>query len=186
MKIFRRLSGNSGTIALAAMLCMSLAVNIFLGVKLKSGPPLYHAGVQVSADLRVVPIVDEAGQARDLALNRGHRTALYIMAPTCGWCRRNLDNIRTLATRQSGEMEFIGISSAPANLKAYLATTALSFPVYAVNLHKVPPQLDVTLTPQLVVVGPTGIVERAWWGAFNNKTKVEIESYFHITLPGLT
>jgi hypothetical protein len=176
---------NLGLIIGAAALVGSLGLNVSLGLDIRNSRTPRMAGVKIGGDLSVIPVVGSQSELHELHLADGKRSILYIMSPTCSWCARNVDNIRYLAEKTQKEYQLIGLSITGDKLAEYRASTPLPFPVLVADASKAPSALDLSATPQTVVVGPKGAVEKAWVGAFDGKTKAEIESFFKVQLPGL-
>jgi len=58
-------------------------------------------------------------------------TVLYIYRPTCGWCAKNLQNIKELAqhVQQTGG-RVIGLSLETDGLEQYVQKSDMGFPSY--------------------------------------------------------
>jgi peroxiredoxin len=175
---------NIGVALLVSMFVGSLLLNVKLAWNLKT-PTRPPTGVVVGADLRSIPAVDIAGRQQQLHLGEGRATVLYIMAPTCPWCARNLENIRSLANAAAPGYRFVGLSNTPVGLAEHLTAKPLPFPVYSADTANLPKGLDPGPTPQMVLVNAEGRVEKVWRGALQSKTQAEVEAYFHTKLPGL-
>jgi hypothetical protein len=113
-------------------------------------------------------------------------TVLYIFSPTCGWCARNLSNIRALAAARSSSFRFIGLSLSGPKLKDYAANTRLGFPIFEIKSYAAIKGLPLGGTPQTLVVSPTGRVIKNWPGAFMGDQETQVEEYFGVKLPGLS
>ncbi len=113
-------------------------------------------------------------------------TILYIFSPDCGWCTKNIENIRTLSTHINSSNRFIGISLSSENLKNYLIQCGFNIPVIT-NLDKSTiAAYKFGGTPQTLVISSDGRVLQNWSGAYKNEIKDEIESYFGVKLSGTT
>jgi hypothetical protein len=177
---------NWSSVLLFGVLTGSLVLNLALAMKYRAlVAPGAPAGVKLGITLGTIHTLDLKGAKGEIHVGDGHPTVLYIMAPSCGWCARNLENIRTLTSTRASDYRFIGLSVTSADLREYLASTPLPFPVYALDMDRLPPGLDAKATPQMALVGSDGRVEKAWIGALEGKRKLEVEGEFHVTLPGL-
>jgi hypothetical protein len=178
---------NIGFALLVSMFAGSLLLNVklFQSVRTPMGQARPVAGVAVGIDLHSLPVADVSGNREELKLGDGKPMVLYVMAPTCVWCARNIENIRALEKSAGSQYRFIGVSSTPEGLAEHLAAKPLPFPVYAANRDQLPKGFDPGPTPQLVVVGGDGRVEKVWRGALQASAQSEVESFFHTTLPGL-
>jgi len=177
---------NYGVVALTSVLCISLGMNVTLAERFRSSRAVHEAGIRVGAKIIGLAVEDPTGVLSSMRLDSGRRTVLYVFSPTCGWCKRNLNNIRALAQRQSTDLGFVGLSTTSNKLKEYLSATPMPFPVYAAKGGKLPKDIDLSSTPQMMVVDPKGVVEKVWQGALQGEHQAEAEKYFHIKLPGLS
>ena len=112
-------------------------------------------------------------------------TVLFVITPTCGWCTKNIMNMRTLAASASDRYRFVGLSLDSDKLIDYVTQNKLEFPVYT-DLPLLPmKQYKLGGTPQTIVVSPKGEVLKVWSGAFAENLQKDVESYFGVTLPGI-
>jgi hypothetical protein len=167
-----------------AVLTASITLNLLLAFKYRAATTPHPTGIQVGISLKSIPVAELDGNRRDIKLDANHWTVLYVMAPGCSWCARNLENIRTLASHSASTFRFIGLSNTAKGLDQYLATTPLPFPVKVADIARFPAGLNVTSTPQMALVGPDGRVTRVWVGALGGGSQTEVEQYFNVKLPG--
>jgi len=111
-------------------------------------------------------------------------TLLYVFSPSCGWCKKNEDNINSLVSQTGGAVRIIGLSLSPDGLPEYVA-------------HRFPPikvikpdsgtmtAYKLSGTPETILVSSAGVVLKVWKGAYGESTQRELEAYFHVKLPGL-
>jgi peroxiredoxin len=109
---------------------------------------------------------------------------LYIFTPTCNWCSRNLDNIKTLFARTKSNYRFVGISLSSDGLREYVAQRGLDFPIYS-DLTGESALVYKCGTPRTLVVSPGGMILRSWPGAYTGDLQREVEEYFGTCLPGV-
>lgn len=176
-------------IFLVVLLASSLSLNVFLGWKLKgfstkgntaSVVPL-TAGVKV-ASFEAYDISDRP----ETISCEGVVTIFYIFSPSCPWCDRNLENIKALVNLRRDSYRFIGLSLTDKNLRSYLDSSKLGFPVYTKLSKDTIKDLKLASTPQTILVSPEGRVIKNWVGAYGEKLRNEMEGFFGIKLPGLT
>lgn len=115
----------------------------------------------------------------------GPATILYIFAPQCVWCTRNLPNVTSLADRTRSNYLFIGISLSKDTLREYVAQHNLNFPVYTDLTAEAISAYHLGGTPRTLVVSPGGRIVRNWFGAYGGELRREIEGFFKIRLPGI-
>lgn len=172
---------------LVALLAVSLGLNVFLGWKLKGNQNkgiLPAASLNQDAEVSNFEAYDLSDKLTTITC-RGQITVLYVFSPSCTWCERNLENIRTLASARGDSYRFIGLSLASANLEDYIRSSKLSFPVYTKLSKDVLQKLKLGSTPQTMVISPEGRVMKNWRGAYGEELRSEIEEFFSVRLPGL-
>lgn len=183
-------SSKKGDLAfLIFLLAVSLSVNAFLGWKITYRNQSIETKEVLVEGTSVLPITARnSADDREGTISFGNTnkpTVLYILTPSCVWCKRNLQNISTLASLRGGAYNFVGVSLADIGLKEYLGANKLGFPVYknisAENIQR----LKLGGTPQTIIISPEGKVLKNWVGAYQEPLKQEIEKYFNISLPGL-
>ncbi len=112
-------------------------------------------------------------------------TVLYVFTPPCGWCARNMENFKTLLKAKGQEARFVGLSLSPDSLAAYVHAHELTLPVLTKLSAATITAYRLGGTPQTLVISPQGRVVENWAGAWTKKTQTEVETFFHVTLPGL-
>lgn len=111
---------------------------------------------------------------------------LYLFRPTCPWCERNLDNLRTILAAERYRYRLIGVSLDAAGVRAYLTRHRLHFDKVLVGIApKEIEAYDLLVTPTTLVISGQGRVLQAWYGAYSPAVQTTIEDYFRIRLPGL-
>lgn len=144
-------------------------------------PPIVKLGAVAGA----VTGTDPAGKSVRIEPRSANGTLLYVFAPTCGWCKRNSDNIRAVvgAARQRG-MDVYAVSLVEKGAQEYLASHHLDVPLL-VPSDATREAYGMSGTPQTIVLSSDGAVIRNWKGAYFNKTGADVEGFFRIRLPGL-
>jgi len=185
------LESNRALTLFFTVLTLSLALNVFLGWRVRGLRAILNqerrqVGISMGTDLSSLPVFDVAGRTTRIDFNANIPTVVYVLSPSCGWCRLNEHNMQVLAARKSSEFRFIGLSSTAENLQQYVSAGHAPFTVYVAGSAESTPGLDFRTTPQTLVVSPRGVVQKVWIGAFDGSRKREIESFFKIELPGIT
>lgn len=113
-------------------------------------------------------------------------TLIYVFRPTCGWCAKNLPNIKELdrALHSNGKARIIGVSLDDQGLKQYVQGAQLGFPVYRNVPDSDVVRLNIGGTPQTIMVSNATIVHN-WQGAYSGDNLKDIQSTFGVKLPGL-
>ena len=111
-------------------------------------------------------------------------TVLYVFTPQCGWCKRNLPDLHALAGQAGNKYRLIGISLTDRDLKQYIATQHLDFPVYTHLSDSTMSTYQLGGTPTTIVVSPQGKILNSWVGVYGDDIKGKIESSLNVSLPG--
>ncbi len=171
------------------LLLISVILNIFLARKVSRSTAMEMA--RSESLLRVgtaVPAiegrsVDGAKKALDY-----HEvqipTILYVFSPQCGWCEKNLDNLKALVGSSGSRYRVVGISLSHQDLKEYVEEKALALPVYTDIADPIRTAYRLGATPTTIVVSPEGKVLKVWSGVYSDRNRQEIEAYLDIHLPG--
>ena len=174
-----------------AILLFSVALNVVLARRVRSVTYARWAGVsnyKLNAGATVPPIAANrlGGQQETVSYQSVDRpTVLYVFTPTCTWCARNMENLKTLVNKESGRYRFVGLSLSAEGLAEYTAKNELKFPIYSGLSTETKQAYKLTGTPQTIVVSPEGKVLQNWMGVYVGDQKTQVEAYFHVSLPGL-
>lgn len=178
-------------IALLAIVLISIALNLLLSrqvVRLRDTiAHLKSEGrLAVGASLPPFQAFDLNGRTVTVAYSEESRpTLLYVFSPSCGWCARNLPNIRHLAATVKGEYRILGISLSNQGLEKYIREAGIDFPVLT---QASPDSLEAYKlggTPQTLVISAQGTLLKNWIGAYADQVSEEVQQYFGTPLPGL-
>lgn len=173
------------------ILLASVSLNVFLARKVRSfghlaslGPP--RPVLKVGTAVPPIMVTGLDGRRELISYQATNEpTVLHVLTPSCVWCARNMDNLKTLLTKQSGAYRFIGLSLSEEGLADYVTKNGLNLPIYT----RVPPDARnaymLGVTPQTIVVSRAGQVLQSWIGAYVGDQKSQVESFFHVSLPGL-
>jgi len=186
----------SANVALTILLAFSALMNISLGYRVQTQQRDLHAleermskersiiGVKL-ADLHVKNI---DGQLTTIQFTQADPpTIIYVFRPGCGWCAKNLSNIKELSRQfgDNGKYRIIGIALDENGLKAYMQGTQLNFPVYTGISSDDVTRLAMGGTPQTIVIS-NGQVTHSWSGAFSGEVLEDVEATLGIKLPGIS
>ena len=165
-KVARLFLANLGHSILGVAFIASLSLNIWLGWRIQRPTP---GGIQISGVLRTVSVSTAAGLRREIIFAGELPTLLYVLSPTCSWCKRNHDNVIALAKQVRGRYRLIAIVNEASSPRAVSATTVQGlenlFDVVYSGTRSLLTTGDLDATPQLSVVSGSGIIERTWVGA---------------------
>jgi len=181
----------TGFLILGALLVCSLGLNLLLArrvSKLKNLAETMRAQARLAAGDKVPPIVARDPEGHTAVLDYSSTnlpTVLFVISPTCGWCTKNIMNMRALTERAGSRYRFVGLSVSSDKVADYVKENKLDFPVYT-DLPFLPmKEYKLGGTPQTIVVSPKGDVMKVWSGAFADNLQKEVEAYFGVNLPGI-
>jgi len=178
-------------LAFSLILVVSLGLNVgltFQTLRLTELVRQLKADQRLSIGQHVPPLRGTLlGQgSTTVSFDGSAETIFYLFSPKCIWCTRNLANIQVLARNVQPSRRLIGISLLSEGLPEYMKRNGITFPV----IYEVPSDLQMVYhlgaTPQTILVSPEGAVLRVWGGAYQGDLAREIESFFHVRLPGLS
>ena len=171
---------------LGILLFVSAVLNFALASRLhtltvsRSAPSLNKQMESISAkDMNGVPV--------NLDLRAGKPfTVVYIYRPSCGWCAKNLQNVKQLARQIQSKQQgaIIGVSLENDDLREYVVKSELGFPSYSDLPFEFQREYQLGATPETLVV-ENGKVVRDWRGAWTDETHGDVEKFFGVRLPGL-
>ena len=177
-------------VTLALLIC-SVALNVLLArktqtlrsslLKVKS-----EGSLAVGASLPPIEAKDMEGKSATIRYGPTELpTILYVFTPPCSWCRKNIQNIKTLAARTNGEYRLIGLSLSSDRLSEYVASAGFEFPIYSELSPNVVIPYRLGSTPQTILISNEGKLVKEWMGAYTGNVKKEIEQEFGLELPGI-
>jgi peroxiredoxin len=178
-------------ILIAVALVVSVALNVVLAHRVRNVMRAHR--IETSERLLRVGAIAPPIAAKDLGGQRElisyydsrQPTVLYIFTPTCSWCARNMDNLKTLVEEESGPYRFIGISLSEEGLAEYIKKNDLKLPIYSGLSNETKQAYKLSGTPQTIVISPESKVLQDWMGAYVGDQKSQVEAFFHVSLPGL-
>lgn len=177
---------------LISMLVISVTLNVLLARKVRQFTSVQSAALAerlLKVGTPVPPITAKrlGGGSETISYSASDRpTVLYVFTPQCIWCQRNLENLKTLIKEKRGEYRFIGLSLTENGAEGYVTENGLDIPVYTGISAEARTAYKMGTTPVTITVSPEGKVVQAWAGAYVGEPKSQVESYFRVTLPGIT
>jgi peroxiredoxin len=171
------------------LLAASLGANLLLVSKLKRDDDLI-ARIKTEAKLR------PGDKAPDLAvrlfdnteIQLGHLrrpTLLYVFAPACHFCARNLPAINALAQKLKDRVDVVGLSLTTSDLIPYLQTHRLAFPVIRDPDPWIVAAYRLGGTPESIAISKAGYVENVWMGSYEGEVRDAIQRVYGVDLPSL-
>jgi protein-disulfide isomerase-like protein with CxxC motif len=133
---------------------------------------------------RVSPVTLETLGKQEIQIKWGadaRPTIVYAFTPICGWCKRNLEAMRTVAAHASG-YHFIAVSLTANGVSDYVKANDLKVPVYIAGKDAAK-QLGLSGTPSTIVITPNGKVKEFWRGVYWGKVGEEVSRVFNVKLP---
>jgi hypothetical protein len=109
---------------------------------------------------------------------------LYAFSPTCVWSRRNHPNAVSLSKKLGSRADFVAVSLIDSKtlLETYVTEHRSSFPVLFAVTPALKKDLQMGITPQLLVLSPVGELLKVWSGPFVDRNREEIETFLHIKI----
>jgi len=185
------LGARKAIISITVALVLSVGLNVLLAHRVRSVTEVQRTRVGdrlLKVSTTVPPIsAKRLGAHQELISYKdaNQPTVLYVFAPPCSWCARNLDNFKTLLDKEGGHYRFIGLSLSEVTLPEYVAKNSLKLPVYSDLSPETLKTYKLGSTPQTIVISPEGKVLQDWAGAYVGDQKSQVEAFFHVTLPGI-
>jgi hypothetical protein len=171
------------------LLAVSLAINLCLAQQMRAterslavlaAGAYLHVGDQASS----LDLLDGQQPIRIDYSEVSVPTLLYLMLPTCGYCKVNLPNMKALLAQAEGRYRMLIVSAVATGVEEYRVSNEISVPIPTVSPQT---QRDLKLggTPSTILISPDGKVLGVWHGAYTSNQEAEIENKLGVTLPGL-
>jgi hypothetical protein len=175
---------------LVALLGVSACLNVYLvtsratpaapGKVARTSPP----PLEVGATLPPLSGKRLDGTAVTIDYSGAVPTVIYHWSPSCLWCQRNAENIKTLTAAIAGRYRVVAVAAGPVS-DAEAIKLGLSPAIVIANVStSFLRSAHLNVTPETIVVGDDGKVTRVWTGAFSGTGRAEVEEFFSVTLPG--
>jgi hypothetical protein len=181
----------SAFITLVVLFAISLLFNVYLGRVLRTSSaslrfqsPLPNtAEITIGGRPNFTHVIDLEGHP--VKIEPGERTLIYIFSPTCIWCKRNLPNIRALASQLKPPYRVLGMVQSTTGLKDYLSANHLPFNIVVDDDPYDLSTLDAQGTPQTILVADGKVIHN-WSGAYQAAVRDSIQSTLHVSLPAIS
>src|SRR5215213_1144478 len=127
-------------------------------------------------------------EGRQLVFDYGsdqRKTLLFVFSPRCPYCTKNMPNWNAL-TLGLDEKEFrvVAVSTVPEGVKEYVEKNGFkNVPVITTPDPKDKVAYEMNVTPQTVLIGADGTVEKVWTGLIQGAEREDIEKLFGVSLP---
>lgn len=174
-------------IAMFALLLTSVAINGLQGtriLKLEDALDTLRPsdGLAEGKALPPLDLTDRAGKRVVIDYRSDPRpTLLYVLSPSCIWCRRNSDSFKVLSQRTKN-IRILGLSLSSDGIDAFTTKAGIDFPTYTPSPSTIT-NYHLGETPTTILMSRDGTVVKIWSGAYTGLTKKSIESYFKVDLP---
>ncbi len=191
-----KLPAISANTVLTILLAFSAVTNLALGYRVQKQQLDRRAfEAQISKEKSIIgvklaelPVKGTDGKLTKLQFTQTDpATIIYVFRPGCGWCAKNLSNIKELSRQLGANAKYriIGITLDENGLKEYMQRTQLNFPVYSgVSSYNIA-RLAMGGTPQTILVS-NGQVTHNWSGAYSGEVLKDVETTLGIKLPGMS
>jgi peroxiredoxin len=170
---------------LYAALGASIIINVYQAERLRTRSQSPANSLKTGASLPPLRAKDLNGLPVTLLYGDTDKpTVLYVFKPSCPWCKKNEDSIRSLVREAGERYRFVALSLSSDGLKDYLhAYDSGIATVYTEVAEDTQTQYRLWSTPTTLVISPRGRLLSIWVGAFVGDTRTQIEHFFSIGLP---
>jgi hypothetical protein len=148
--------------------------------------PTAIGGIRIGEVLDDLPVQDLSGKKARLHFGDAKGMLVYVLSPSCIWCKRNYRNIVALSKTVAAQYRVVGISANGTldQLNSHLASFPLPFEVVRADTESTGVSI-LSGTPTTLIVAADGRITKAWVGAYADSNAPDIEAFFRIRLPGL-
>jgi hypothetical protein len=122
---------SSDHVVLLALLAGSLSLNIYLGVKLRASRDPHLPPLQSLKKGEVLPPLEVKsieGAPATVRFDGDRPSVLYVLRPSCPWCRKNSHSIASLHAAVQDRYRFLSLSLDDKGLEDFLSQAHLPFP----------------------------------------------------------
>ena len=148
--------------------------------RLAKQPELLKSGQQVPSFIANTL----SGQRRGINYADCAKTVLFVFTPQCAACEQALPywrEIKAGCARNQYQVFGVSLDDSP-HTSAFLASKGLSLEAFVGIDAETKEAYKLTLTPQTIVIDNNGNVEKIWPGVFSQAAKLEVETYFGISV----
>lgn len=171
------------------LLICSVSVNVVMARKVTSLRGVISelkedALLKVGASVPAVQVTSINGEELTFDPRGTTPTLVYVFAPSCGWCSRNVANIKAIQAGAQDRFRVVGLTLSAEGLDRHVAEVGYTFPIFTMN-NDTRQRLKLGGTPQTLWIGPDGRLLKNWRGAYQGSLKKDVETQLRLTLPGL-
>lgn len=115
------------------------------------------------------------------------KTLLLIFSPGCGFCAENMPNWkRIVSSVDSRAFRIVAVSIVNDGAAQYLKTNGLvNIPAITDLDPGARAKYGMNITPETILIGSDGNIEKVWAGLFQDDDKQEIKDFLGVQLTGL-
>jgi peroxiredoxin len=175
------------SLALAVMNVMLLKQNrdAKSAIRKSSSSPILSPGHPVP------PLHGKTAAGDEMTISYGvdkRKTVLLIFSPGCGFCAENMPNWkRIVSSIDSRAFRIVAVSIVKDGAAQYLKTNDL---VNIPSITELDPgarvRYGMNITPETILIGSDGNVEKVWAGLIQDDDKQEIMDFLGVQLTGLS
>ena len=175
--------------SLATACVLSLTINLLQArfirmLQADEGQPTTYRALYKGQLVPPLEIRELSGEPKVVPFSTDSRpTLIYVFRPGCPWCESNSRSIASLSNQISMRYRIVGLSLVTEGVNDFIKDHHMPFPVYTSPSSRVTSSLHLGVTPQMILISPTGTVVGSWDGAYVGRTKSSIESALSISLP---
>src|ERR1044072_7164161 len=127
-------------------------------------------------------------EGRQLVFDYGsdpRKTLLLVFSPRCAYCTKNMPNWNALTLGLDGkQFRVVAVSTMSEGVKEYVEKHGFkNVPVITTPDPKDKVAYEMNITPQTVLIGADGTVEKVWTGLIQGAEREDIEKQFGVSLP---
>jgi hypothetical protein len=170
---------------LLAIVCLiSLATTVLFGLQLyRRARPVTASGVVVGNQMLPISARSTSGESVLLRFDEHSKpTILYVVSPTCIWCKRNAAAFGSLVKDNGDRFRFVVVSLGQLSDSDF---TGLGLSEAEVIIDPAPEdriKYGLGRTPQTIAVAPDGRVLANFFGAYSGRNATRVASFFGSTI----
>lgn len=175
--------------SLLAVTILSLLINIAFCIKVHALRLEVERSQSLVAGVRLpaMTMLDDKNNPVTIRFdNQKQSSVVYVFTPKCGWCAKNLPDFEKLYGFRQHDYRFIVVSLSGDGLAEYLQSSGLKMHVYSKPLQSDQDLYHLGSTPQTIVIGPDGVVQKSWEGAYQDNIFTEVQDYFKLNSGDIT
>lgn len=165
------------------LLILSASINLGLGTMLIKTRHRSQSAIRMGTIMPPLHVLDQSN--RSVTIDYGEvpvPTVVYVLSPSCTFCRQNMKNMTTIGRVTAGRFRIIGLSIVAKGLEEFSKEANMGFPVYSNLDSSASRAFRLGGTPQTFVIGHDGRLQAMWTGAYFGSTQKKVEAFFRIHL----